>query len=108
MESWCVQLSIDVPYVSIGAVVVSLDAPKHQTVTSLGHVCDPSCSNSDHTAGPHWANLMRIFLFMVRAKFLIPLDRKIHLLGIFCETFDLHCALPFGRYSVANSRWQLK
>ena len=60
MESWCVQLSIDVPYVSIGAVVVSLDAPKHQTVTSLGHVCDPSCSNSDHTAGPHWTSPLQI------------------------------------------------
>ena len=53
MKSWFVQLSIGVTFVLIGGVVQSLEAPKHPIVTSLGHVRDPNCRNSDLSNSPH-------------------------------------------------------
>ena len=58
MKSWFVQLSIGVSYVSMGGVVQSLEAPKHPIVTSLGHVRDPNCRNSDLSNSPHYVRLL--------------------------------------------------
>ena len=53
MESFLAQLFIAVSYVSIEAVVQSLEAPKHRLVTSLGHVRDQNRTSSDLGTGPH-------------------------------------------------------